>query len=440
MTTLGLPQYAGLAAAFSILLVVTIVLMAVLARLVRDIPGPRWWGAGAACGLIGMWLAGPAMQATSAAARATYVLGELVLLASVASVIEGMRRYAGAPRSFWHWGVALGLGAAVCVPAEWFDRPVLTTTAVSALAAWLWLWAGWTSLRHTRRGFHPLFLGVAACTAVEAAGWALRGLLILREQPAGLWSALGGADISAVVVSANGWLVGVVFVATGALVMLYVLLVTFQLAERLRAQAVRDPLTGALNRRGFEDRTGRLASLSAQLGQSVALLVIDVDHFKAVNDTHGHHVGDLVLKALAQLVHRAKRETDIFARLGGEEFCLVLPGTDVPGARVFADRLRRSFETLEIDTGRSFLSCTMSVGVAYASARELALGQTDAVDLLRHADEALYEAKRAGRNRVRFYASPEVVSSKLDSRLFASTSSLPFLAETTQPMPDLPPP
>lgn len=440
MTTLGLPQYAGLAAAFSILLVVAIVLMGVLARLVRDIPGPRWWGTGAVCGLVGMWLAGPAMQATSLGGRVTYVFGELVLLASMASVIEGMRRYAGAPRSPWHWLVALGGGAVVGVAAESFDRPVLTTTAVSALAAWLWLWAGWTALRHTRRGFHPLFLGVAACTAVEAAGWALRGVLILREQPAGLMTALDGSGISAVVVSANGWLVGVVFVATGALVMLYVLLVTFRLAERLRAQAVRDPLTGALNRRGFEDRTGRLASLSAQLGQSVALLVIDVDHFKNVNDTHGHHVGDLVLKALAQLVHRAKRETDIFARLGGEEFCLVLPGTDVPGARVFADRLRRSFETLEIDTGRSFLSCTMSVGVAYASARELALGQVDAVDLLRHADEALYEAKRAGRNRVRFYASPEVVSSKLDSRLFASTSSLPFLGETTQPMPDLPPP
>ncbi|MCV4698802.1 diguanylate cyclase, partial [Escherichia coli] len=76
---------------------------------------------------------------------------------------------------------------------------------------------------------------------------------------------------------------------------------------------------------------------------------------------------------------RAKRETDVFARLGGEEFCLVLPGTDVPGAKVFADRLRRSFEALEIDTGRSFVSCTMSIGVAYACASALAEGRADIV-------------------------------------------------------------
>nr|WP_297355372.1 diguanylate cyclase [uncultured Caldimonas sp.] len=410
---LGPAQFWGLAFAFSLLLLIGAVLLWVLGRMV-DTPGPKLWGAGAVFVLTGMVLAGSQMQGTAPLQRALYVLGDSLLLVGISLVGEGLRRFCGRPpRLAWIAAlVALQLGTGLALEA--YGRPLMNSVAASVLVTALWLWIGWTAIRHTQRGFHALFIGLMLCAVGEAVGWAWRG---------GILAAAASADAAAAIAYANSILVAFAFVSTGVLVLLYVLLVNFRLAEQLRAKAVRDPLTGALNRRGFEENTNRLASLSAELGQSVAVLMLDVDHFKQVNDQHGHHAGDLVLRALAQLVHRAKRETDVFARLGGEEFCLVLPGTDVPGARVFADRLRRSFETLEIDTGRSFLGCTMSVGVAYASASALRHHRVDVLDLLHQADEALYDAKRAGRNRVRFYASPEVLSSRLDSRLFAASSA-----------------
>lgn len=419
---LGPEQFWGLAFAFSLLLLIGAALLWVLGRMV-DAPGPRVWGLAAVLVFAGMVLAGSQMQSELPWQRALYVLGDALLVLGIGLIGEGLRRFCGR-RPDLRWVIALvALQLCLGTALEAAGRPLANSVAASVLITGLWLWIGWVAIRHTRRGFHGLFVGLMLCTVVEAVGWAWRG---------GILAMASEADRAAAIAYANSVLVAFAFVSTGALVLLYVLLVNFRLAEQLRAKAVRDPLTGALNRRGFEESTGRLASLSAELGQSVAVLMLDVDHFKQVNDQHGHHAGDLVLKALSHLVHRAKRETDVFARLGGEEFCLVLPGTDVPGARVFADRLRRSFETLEIDTGRSFLGCTMSVGVAYASASALRLGRVDVLDLLRQADEALYEAKRAGRNRVRFYASPDVVSSRLDSRLFAATSAFDTVGGTSK--------
>ena len=420
---LGPPQYWGLTFVFSLLLLIAAVLLWVLGRLV-DAPGPRLWGAAAVIVFTGMVLAGSQMQGTLPWQRGLYVLGDALLVLGIGLIGEGLRRFCGRRPSLAWVAVLVAAQGALGLALEVAGRPLANSVATSVLITGLWLWIAWLAIRHTRPGFHGLFVGLMLCAIVEAAGWAWRG---------GILAYAGARDPSAVIAYANAVLVAFAFVSTGALVLLYVLLVNFRLAEQLRAKAVRDPLTGALNRRGFEECTGRLASLSAELGQSVAVLMLDVDHFKQVNDEHGHHAGDLVLKALAQLVQRAKRETDVFARLGGEEFCLVLPGTDVPGARVFADRLRRSFETLEIDTGRSFLSCRMSVGVAYASATALRQEQVDVLDLLHQADEALYEAKRAGRNRVRFYASPEVVSSRLDSRLFASSSVFATMGNGARP-------
>lgn len=417
-------QYWGLSLAFGLQLLVAAALMWVLQRMVR-MPGPAYWGWGAVLGLAGMAFVSGAMSGRAAWHGALFVLGDVLLLAGIALAVEGMRRfYGGRPRLRWH--AALLVVYVACVSAFELEGDSLRhMLATSALAAGLWLGLAVTALRHMRGHLRVVNVVIALCAVAEASGWVLRGAMLMEGASAGLFEVLP---------SANGLLIAVCFVATGALVLLYVQLVNFRLAEEFRAQAVRDPLTGALNRRGFEQGTARLAALSARLGQPVAMVVLDLDKFKLVNDRHGHQVGDQVLKALSLLVHRAKRETDVFARLGGEEFCLVLPGTDIPGARVFTDRLRRSFETLEIDTGRSFLSCTVSMGVAYASAAMLLEQRIDLLDLLHQADEALYEAKRAGRNRVRFYASPEVVSSKLDSRLFASTGSPPISgAEHSRP-------
>lgn len=411
---LGAPQYWGLLLAMMLLSLIVLGLLALLRRVAADQPGPEVWTRALAWVVLGMGLAGVAALHTGQAWRIAYAFGSGLLLLGIGLLGEGLRRFQG--QRMRMRGVLIVVVAAVSVILvfEAWGRSFGSLLWVSAMAALMWLNVGWVAWHSMRPGFLAIHLGLLLSALVLAAGWITRGVVLAQAGPEHWPNALP---------EANAWLLMLSFVASGTLALLFVLLVNFRLAEKLRAEAVRDPLTGALNRRGFEDRSSRLMALSAQLGQSVTVLVLDIDHFKNVNDQHGHQVGDRVLKALSALVQRAKRETDLFARLGGEEFCLVLPGTDVPGARVFAERLRHSFEVLEIDTGSRFLRCTMSIGVAYASAAMLQSQRVDLVDLLHQADEALYEAKRAGRNRLRFYASPEVVSSRLDSRLFATTSA-----------------
>lgn len=400
----------GLLLGCALLMALGLLLLLGLVRLLPGQPGPRWWALACLLALAAALLAEAAGRTGEAGLPGLMLLCGLLALACVA---QGLLRFGGGPALAPGW---LAVPVLLYLPIAWgvmsWTPPLQQALAASLAAALGWAGLAGLALVLARRGLGELHAGVAACCLLGAAGWLLRAGLLYRSGPR--WrDELVLADSAALWIS---------FVASGLLVLLLVLAVGLQLAGRLRRESALDALTGALNRRGFEQRTACLAALSARLGQSLVVLMLDIDHFRMINDWHGRAVGDLALKSLAQLVQRAKRESDAFARLGGEEFCIVLPGTDVPGARVFADRLRRSFAAFEIDTGRSFLSCTVSIGVAYASAATLQAGNVDLVDLLRQADEALYEAKRAGRNRVRFFASPEVRSSRLDSRLFASTT------------------
>jgi len=165
----------------------------------------------------------------------------------------------------------------------------------------------------------------------------------------------------------------------------------------LRFQASHDALTGLYNRRHTQRALQRELQLGQRTGQPVSAVLFDLDHFKRVNDTYGHAAGDRVLKRLAELVRARVRDTDIAGRWGGEEFMLVLPGTDVAGAQRVAETLRRKVEGCEFPTvGR----VTVSVGYAEASATE------NVDELFKRVDEALYAAKRAGRNRSRRAAPP----------------------------------
>lgn len=166
-------------------------------------------------------------------------------------------------------------------------------------------------------------------------------------------------------------------------------------------QARLDGLTGLSNRRASEDALHRELQRAARFGDDLAFVLADLDNFKAVNDRHGHPVGDLVLREFAQRLRDTVREIDTAGRWGGEEFCLVLPGTDAAGGAHVAERARRALEEtpIELPDGSS-LQVTASFGVAafpeYAG--------EDA--LLAAADAALYEAKRAGKNRVVTGAEP----------------------------------
>ncbi len=162
-----------------------------------------------------------------------------------------------------------------------------------------------------------------------------------------------------------------------------------------KREAVTDPLTGLANRRRFLDQLATEAKRRSRSGRPVALITADLDDFKLVNDQHGHQSGDEVLRGFAEVLRMTLREIDVPARLGGEEFAILLPETDAPGAAVVADRLRERIASLVIDTSDGErLSVTASFGVASCPPLERV------EDLPAAADEALYEAKTGGKNRV----------------------------------------
>ena len=169
-------------------------------------------------------------------------------------------------------------------------------------------------------------------------------------------------------------------------------------AHRLYESSVRDPLTQSYNRRYLVDRLTSEVAYAKRHRSSLALILFDLDHFKRVNDTHGHLAGDEVLREVAALVTRLIRSEDVFARFGGEEFIVVARGIEHVNAGRFAERLRVAIERLEIASEGALLHVTISVG--YASVDELAEPQRDAEGLIRLADERVYKAKTAGRNRI----------------------------------------
>jgi diguanylate cyclase (GGDEF)-like protein len=159
-----------------------------------------------------------------------------------------------------------------------------------------------------------------------------------------------------------------------------------------RRVAVIDPLTGLLNRSAFAQRLGELQHQIDQGAESsLGFLMADIDHFKRVNDEHGHPVGDAVLRDVAYALRSELRAFDLVYRLGGEEFAILLPGADLAKTREIAERLREA--VARSDTGG--VSVTMSFGAGAVNGRDVRLAQ-----LYAQADAALYEAKRAGRNRV----------------------------------------
>ncbi|MGO7033364.1 GGDEF domain-containing protein [Rhizobium ruizarguesonis] len=164
----------------------------------------------------------------------------------------------------------------------------------------------------------------------------------------------------------------------------------WRLAARHRLDAITDPLTGLLNRRALFDQYG-----TRPMGTTTAVIVFDIDHFKSVNDRFGHAVGDRVLNVFAGELSAHCRTGDTAARLGGEEFVLVLKEIMPGRAELTAERIRRAFEAREIDIDDEVLTCTVSVGVAPGRSKSL-----DFDAMLSAADKALYVAKRAGRNRV----------------------------------------
>jgi diguanylate cyclase (GGDEF)-like protein len=178
--------------------------------------------------------------------------------------------------------------------------------------------------------------------------------------------------------------------------------------KKLEEQSITDSLTGLRNRRFFDERLHEEFGRAQRYSDPVSLIMLDLDHFKRVNDRHGHQTGDVVLRESAELIRASLRDPDIPARYGGEEFAVILPKTHVQGALAVAERVWRAIGNKtfrhQIAEGGgagqpSEVRITVSIGVAFFPSKDI----TTAELLVKYADEALYQAKRSGRNSICLY-------------------------------------
>lgn len=174
----------------------------------------------------------------------------------------------------------------------------------------------------------------------------------------------------------------------------FLLLAREQQEAELMRLALVDPLTNAPNRRGFFNALNPWLALARRPGNSTALIMLDLDHFKRINDNYGHPIGDQVLKAVAEIGQSQLRDSDLIGRLGGEEFAVLLPRTNVADAMMVAERMRQAIMAVQIKAEKAVLSITASFGVTIIRPDD------SMVSLIKRADDALYAAKNAGRNQV----------------------------------------
>ncbi len=177
---------------------------------------------------------------------------------------------------------------------------------------------------------------------------------------------------------------------------------SFAYRSRLQREASTDALTGLNNRREFESGMVREMERARRMHVPLSLAILDIDFFKRINDQHGHDIGDAVLREVAATLQRHIRKSDLLARIGGEEFALVMLGTHPPGAWVVLERLRHAVAALRIPAGSQEIGCTISIGITDRVETDL-----DWPMLYKRADTALYEAKEGGRNRVVEATPPE---------------------------------
>jgi diguanylate cyclase (GGDEF)-like protein len=157
-----------------------------------------------------------------------------------------------------------------------------------------------------------------------------------------------------------------------------------------------DSLTGLLNHVAIKLRLKTEQALAIRQGRPLVFTMIDIDHFKSINDKYGHPTGDRVIKSLSRLLQQRLRKSDMIGRYGGEEFAVILPDAEIGDARTFMDSLRQQFERIVHQHDGQQFSCTFSAGMAAS------MDGCDENELIRAADTALYQAKKAGRNRIEY--------------------------------------
>jgi diguanylate cyclase (GGDEF)-like protein len=342
-----------------------------------------WWGAALVFGSVTSALF---MLRASGENYLTLGIGNAILIAAIACTWQGARTFEKREPLWLPTLAAPGIWLAACMVPGFMGavefRIALSSTIVATLLvlAAVECWRGRHEALASRWPVMLLFCSMALFFALRIP---LMGVLpfpfgALPMQP--------------------GWLGAFNLIMFGHTFLLVVLMVAMS-KERLeldqRTKAQTDPLTGALNRRAFMSRGERLVARHRHEGATLSLLFLDLDHFKSLNDRFGHSGGDDVLTCFVGLVNACIRPTDFLFRMGGEEFCCLLPHTDTEQAHRVAERIRHQVEAASVIITGMPVKATVSIGIASTEA----VGH-DLDALIRRADSAVYAAKRAGRNRV----------------------------------------
>lgn len=356
----------------SLVVALTAAGLVLLHRLHPNLPGLRCWAIG--CAVVAAGLYATAMRESFP----LIAFGNWLIVSGHAMLLIGLRQYRGLP----------GRGVRLLLIATAATLPVLGMSDIDADSALRVVLHSGTLAAFTIAITVELLRLPGFTARLNATVFGLNGALhVFRAawtlaHPKATDFLLHGQMTTMILL----WSIFLSFVIAIA----FTLMVTERLRDELARQANHDALTGILNRRGFDLVTDKLFSATARAEHPLSVLMMDLDHFKRINDTWGHAVGDRVLAHFARLANANLRDEDVFARMGGEEFVALLPNATARAAQQAAERLRTQLAAIPTQP-----EVTVSIGVASDAA-----GVTSVTDLMRRADAALYEAKAQGRDRV----------------------------------------
>jgi diguanylate cyclase (GGDEF)-like protein len=315
-------------------------------------------------------------------------------LAAFVAAARGAALFTRAPlRDAEHGLVLLAVMAGTALVLQMQADPRWITVQASGAMAWVVLRSTWKAAAALRSEFGP----AAWLCVAPLAGFGL--IAATRALGAATGSAIGAPlDPQAVGATQPGLMLG--YIAMTLLVNAgFCAMVLLRMVGRLHRLSMHDPLTGLPNRRSLLASLAEEQHRMARGGRPFALLSVDVDHFKSVNDTHGHGAGDAALAHIAEVIRSVARVSDRPARIGGEEFVLLLPATDADGARRVAERLLQAMRERPLTYGSVQLRLSVSIGGAMAEAGKQTAEQALAT-LWQRADAALYRAKSQGRDQL----------------------------------------
>ncbi|CAN0655968.1 diguanylate cyclase [Nitratireductor aquimarinus] len=356
-----------------------IVVWTSVAFVYREIAAARYWLAA----LVGTSIGGLLLtvDANGAVGVAT-VAGMVFIGCGFATILQGVAVFYDG-RARWRLLAAYAVVCAVLAEMAGPDRAVqnVVFALLQALPTSLLL-----LMLATRR---PVRLG--ATVATFAAGIALSGQIL--EIAANL-ARIAGSLSDAGYYAFAPWLLVANILGTSVLNLGFLLMTIDRLSSALADLASRDDLTDLPNRRGLRNRARRVERRGREQGECVSVMMLDVDSFKQINDTFGHHAGDACLVHIAGILSNGLHRKDILARVSGDEFCAILPATDMRDAAQIADMLVKQISTTPFLAGKSRIPLSVSIGIAEWSP----VGSEGLFEALTRADAALYDAKRSGRN------------------------------------------